>query len=156
MDAYRSNLPCDNIQLVPTARRIVQRFQSLLPFHSRGKAIEEVIGRLNDGEKEEELLKAVETYAEWLDRTGTSPRYGCSATTFFALAGEWERFREGIMPEIPKERDHRDAGWAKARQAEKDAKANWEAIRQSEVTPEEKEEARQTWLRLRGKSKERK
>lgn len=155
MDApqqYRSNMPCDNIDKVPLARRILQHYQTLLPFHTRGRAMEEVIGRLNDGEAADELLMAAVAYAKFLALAGTSPRYGASATTFYSLAGEWERFRDGVVPELPAEPDQRDPGWRKAKREEAERRANMERVKAEKLSPEEAQAARERWRELRRKT----
>lgn len=90
--------PGYNMELLPIARRVVEHYQRLFPVHSRSGAIQEVIGRMNDGVDVETLTVAADAYSRHLKRTRTDARYACNARNFYSLGGEWERFGEGECP----------------------------------------------------------
>lgn len=94
----RSDLPCDNPEKFPAARGVVDHFQKLHPHHSRGKGIEVVIGRLNDGETEARLKAAAEGYASSCRSKGIETPRRLSSAVFFSPGGEWENHAGGAKP----------------------------------------------------------
>ena len=93
----RSDLPCDNPERFPDARAVVDHFQKLHPHHSRGKGIEVVIGRLNDGEPADRLKAAAEGYAASCRSKGIETPRRLSAAVFYSPGGEWE-IHDGVRP----------------------------------------------------------
>ena len=136
MTRPRSDLPCDNPERFADAKKVVIHYQTLLPAHSRAGAVEQVIGRLNDGVAVETLLGAAVAYARHLQKTKVDARYGLSAKSFFAAGSEWERFESG---ECPADKKARLDAEERIRRA---AEVRAERAREAAAAPEQREAVR--------------
>ena len=132
----RSDLPCDNPERFADAKRVVIHYQTLLPAHSRAGAVEQVIGRLNDGVAVETLLGAAVAYARHLQKTRVDAKYGCCCRKFYEAAGEWERFESG---ECPADRKARLDAEERIRRA---AEVRAERAKEAAAAPEQREAVR--------------
>lgn len=95
-DAPRSNLPCDNVESYPAARKVVEHYQATVrPAHPRGGGIQAVIGLMNSGRLPGQLVKAAEGYAAECEQQGKSKQHRLSVTTFYGPGGSWEDYVNG-------------------------------------------------------------
>lgn len=88
----RSNLACDNPELSPSAKRVVEHYEkTVTAHHGRRDALENVIARLRDGKTADQLKKSADAYAAVCRTQQRKAQHRLAPATFYTEHGEYER-----------------------------------------------------------------
>lgn len=90
----RSNLLCDNPELIDQAKKIAKHYQQTAEIpHGRGsKGLEAIIGCLNAGHSAEALCNAASGYAAHCRNAGIDQQHRFGLATFYAASGDFEEY----------------------------------------------------------------